>query len=116
MPEATFAIKPWGNNLGVRLPAAVARAAHLRANQRACITVQDGRVIITPQQDPPMTLADRLAWFDAASHGGETTPHALSTARGAGRSVDERGPQRAGRLGAPTSARHVDRQQPAGWK
>ena len=28
MSEAVLDIKKWGNNLGVRLPAAVARAAH----------------------------------------------------------------------------------------
>ena len=55
----------------MRLPAAVARAAHLRANQRVRITVEDGRVIITPQLDQPMTLAQRLAVFDAAVHGSE---------------------------------------------
>ena len=71
MDEATLDIKPWGNNLGVRLPAAVARAAHLRANQRVRITVEDGRVIITPQRDQPATLAERLALFDPAVHGGE---------------------------------------------
>ena len=38
MSAATLDIKPWGNNLGVRLPAAVARAAQLRANQRVRIT------------------------------------------------------------------------------
>ena len=71
MNEVTLDIKPWGNNLGVRLPAAVARAAHLRANQRVRITVEDGRVIITPQLDQPATLAERLALFDPAMHGGE---------------------------------------------
>ena len=34
MPEAILDIKPWGNNLGVRIPAAVARVAKLHANQR----------------------------------------------------------------------------------
>jgi antitoxin MazE len=71
MNETTLDIKPWGNNLGVRLPAAVARAAQLRANQRVRITVEDGRVIITPQRDQPATLAERLARFDPAVHGGE---------------------------------------------
>ncbi len=76
MSEATLDIKPWGNNLGVRLPAAVARAARLHAHQRVRITVEDGRVIITPQRDRPATLAERLALFDPAVHGGEamTTP------------------------------------------
>ena len=27
LPEALLDIKPWGNNIGVRIPAAVARAA-----------------------------------------------------------------------------------------
>jgi antitoxin MazE len=71
MNEVTLDIKPWGNNLGVRLPAAVAREAHLRANQRVRITVEDGRVVITPQLDQPATLAERLAMFDPAVHGGE---------------------------------------------
>ena len=31
MTEAILDIKPWGNNLGVRLPASVARAAKLMA-------------------------------------------------------------------------------------
>jgi antitoxin MazE len=72
MSEATLDIKPWGNNLGVRLPAAVARAAQLRAHQRVHITVEDGRVIITPQREQPPTLAERLALFDPALHGGES--------------------------------------------
>ena len=71
MTEAILDIKHWGNNLGVRLPAAVAREAHLHADQRVRITVESGRVIITPVQDAPMTLEQRLARFDPARHGGE---------------------------------------------
>ncbi len=71
MSEAILDIKPWGNNLGVRLPAAVAREARLSANQRVRITVEHGRVIITPHGNKPLTLAERLARFDPALHGGE---------------------------------------------
>ncbi len=71
MSEAVLDIKPWGNNLGVRIPTAVARAAKLRANQRVKLTVEEGRVIITPQDDKPLSLQDRLALFDPAFHGGE---------------------------------------------
>ena len=71
MTEAILDIKPWGNNLGVRLPASVARAARLKADQRVRITVEDGRVIITPHGDKPPTLAERLALFDPVVHGGE---------------------------------------------
>lgn len=34
MAKPVLDIKQWGNSLGVRLPAAVARAAHLHADQR----------------------------------------------------------------------------------
>ena len=71
MTEAVLDIKAWGNNLGVRLPASVARAARLKADQRVRITVEDGRVIITPDGDRPPTLAERLARFDPALHGSE---------------------------------------------
>jgi antitoxin MazE len=46
--EAILDIKHWGNSLGVRIPAAVARAAHLRADQRVRLAVEAGRVVITP--------------------------------------------------------------------
>ena len=55
----------------MRLPATIARAAKLTANQRVRITVEEGRVIIAPHGDKPLTLADRLALFDPAIHGGE---------------------------------------------
>jgi antitoxin MazE len=60
--EVFLDIKNWGNNLGVRLPAAVARAARLKADQRVRVSVNDA----------PLTLTQRLARFDPARHGGET--------------------------------------------
>ena len=71
MTEAVLDIKHWGNNLGVRLPAAVARAAHLHADQRVRVSVEDGRVIIAPLLNETLTLEQRLARFDRARHGGE---------------------------------------------
>ncbi|MBK7135894.1 MAG: AbrB/MazE/SpoVT family DNA-binding domain-containing protein [Rhodocyclales bacterium] len=71
MSEAVLDIKKWGNNLGVRLPAAVARAAHLHADQRVRVTVEEGRVVITPEAAAPRTLEQRLALYDPARHGGE---------------------------------------------
>lgn len=76
MSEAILDIKLWGNNLGVRIPAAVARLAKLHANQRVKLTVEGGRVVITPQRDKPLNLADRLALFDPAVHAGEAMPTA----------------------------------------
>lgn len=69
--EAVLDLKQWGNNLGVRLPVGVARAAHLHVNQKVRISVEDGRVIITPLDGQGLTLEQRLALFDPAKHGGE---------------------------------------------
>lgn len=71
MTTAVLDIKHWGNNLGVRLPAAIAQAAHLHADQRVSITVEGERIIITPVRDEALSLAQRLARFDPARHGGE---------------------------------------------
>jgi antitoxin MazE len=71
MAEAVLDIKQWGNNLGVRLPAAVAREAHLHVDQRVRISVEGGQVVITPVSDVHLTLEQRLACFDPGRHGGE---------------------------------------------
>lgn len=71
MTDAVLDIKHWGNNLGVRLPAAIARAADLHADQRVRITVEGERIVITPLHDELMTLDQRLARFDPDRHGGE---------------------------------------------
>ena len=71
MTETFLDIKHWGNNLGVRLPAPVAREAHLHVNQRVRVSVQGHQVVITPLTDAPLTLEQRLARFDPARHGGE---------------------------------------------
>lgn len=76
MTDATvLTLKHWGNNLGVRLPAAVAKAAHLHADQRVRVRVDEGgRVVIEPLDDAPLTLVQRLALFDPEVHGGEAMP------------------------------------------
>lgn len=71
MTEVVLDIKQWGNNLGVRLPAAIAREAQVHADQRVRLTVSDGQIIITPVADESLTLEQRLAQFDPARHGGE---------------------------------------------
>lgn len=71
MTSAVLDIKRWGNNLGVRLPVGVARAAHLHADQPVRVEVDNGRVIITPLENMQLTLEQRLERFDPARHGGE---------------------------------------------
>jgi len=71
MTEAVLDIKQWGNSMGVRLPVAVARKAHLRVDQRVRLSVKGGQVVITPIINAPLTLEQRLARFDPTRHGGE---------------------------------------------
>jgi len=71
MAEAVLDIKNWGNNLGVRIPAAVAREARLHADQRVRVSVEDGRIVISPLAETIPTLDERLRRFDPARHGGE---------------------------------------------
>ncbi|MGH8595963.1 MAG: AbrB/MazE/SpoVT family DNA-binding domain-containing protein [Gammaproteobacteria bacterium] len=71
MSEAILEIKTWGNSLGVRIPSAVARAARLKVSQSVKLTVEDGRVVITPQGPKPLTLFERVERYDPAVHGGE---------------------------------------------
>lgn len=71
MVEAVLHIKQRGNSLGVCLPAAVAREAHLHVNQRVRVSVEGDHVVITPIIDSRLTLEQRLAAYDPARHGGE---------------------------------------------
>jgi len=71
MIEVELDVKQWGNNLGVRLPAAIARESHLKAHQRVRISVLNGEIIIKPVTEVPLTLEQRLALFDPEQHSGE---------------------------------------------
>jgi antitoxin MazE len=71
MAESVLGIKKWGNNLGVRLPAAVAREARLRVDQRVRVAVEGDHVVITPVDDSRLTLEQRLAVYDPERHAGE---------------------------------------------
>jgi antitoxin MazE len=71
MVEVELDVKQWGNNLGVRLPAAIARESHLTAHQRVRIRVLDGEIIIKPITETPLSLEQRLAIFNPDLHSGE---------------------------------------------
>ena len=71
MAESILNIKQWGNNLGVRLPAAVAREAHLHVDQSVRVSVEGDQVVIRPVDDSRLSLEQRLAAYDPKRHGGE---------------------------------------------
>ncbi|MDQ7057353.1 MAG: AbrB/MazE/SpoVT family DNA-binding domain-containing protein [Ghiorsea sp.] len=72
MKEVMLDIKKWGNSLGVRLPAVIAREAHLHSDQKVKVSVIGDKVIITPVEQASLTLEQRLEKFDrTARYGGE---------------------------------------------
>ena len=71
MTSVTQSIKPWGNSLGLRLPAAIAKAVGLHADQCVKISTKGQTVIITPCEQKPLSVEERLARFDPIRHGGE---------------------------------------------
>ncbi len=56
-------LRRWGNSLGIRLPAAVARAAHLQENQDVELTVVEDGILIRACQ-PHLSLEQRLAQYE----------------------------------------------------
>lgn len=74
MTEVVLDLKTWGNSLGVRLPAAIAREANLHVDQRVRLSVVDGQVIIAPVINEPLSLEQLLEKFNPELHGGEAMP------------------------------------------
>jgi antitoxin MazE len=56
------ALRRWGNSLGIRLPAAIAREARLQEDQSVELSVVEGGVLIRPVQHR-LSLAERLAAY-----------------------------------------------------
>ncbi len=78
MKDVILDIKQWGNNLGVRLPAAIVREAQVHVDQRVRLSVVDYQILITPVLEEPLTLEQRLAHFGPVRHGGEVMPSGQS--------------------------------------
>jgi antitoxin MazE len=68
---ATLKLQQWGNSLAVRIPAAVARSARLSIGQPVEVSAQESSVLVKAIGEPRLTLAQKLAAFDPARHGGE---------------------------------------------
>jgi antitoxin MazE len=68
---AKLTIQQWGNSLAVRIPSAIAKTARFAVGQPVEVTVQESSVVVKPIGEPKLTLAQKLALFDPAVHGGE---------------------------------------------
>jgi len=64
-------VQTWGNSLAVRLNAKIALAANLQVGQPLSLEVVEGGVLLRPLVAQRETLAQKLARFDPALHGGE---------------------------------------------
>lgn len=74
MPTAVTAdqtIQEWGNGLGVRITAPIAKAARFARGVPIKVEVVEGGVFIRVVSKPQLTLAQKLKAFDPAVHGGE---------------------------------------------
>lgn len=77
MAEVVLKIEQWGNNLGIRLPKAVAREIKFHIGQRVRVSVESYQVVIAPVDNSRLTLEQRLASFDPERHGGEHFCHGV---------------------------------------
>ena len=64
-------IQEWGNGLGVRITAPVAKAAHFARGLPITVEVVKEGILLRPAGRPKLTLAQKLKAFDPARHGGE---------------------------------------------
>lgn len=56
----TVKVRKWGNSLGLRIPRTYAEEAHVGAGSEVEITVQAGRLVVTPVRRRSYRLADLL--------------------------------------------------------
>lgn len=54
-------IQKWGNSLAVRIPKSFALQSHLDQNSMVEMSLEDGKIILLPVEQPEMTLAQLLA-------------------------------------------------------
>lgn len=75
--SADQTIQEWGNGLGVRITAPIARAARFARGLPIKVEVVEGGVFLRAVGKPQLTLDQKLKAFDPALHGGE----AMATGR-----------------------------------
>ena len=69
--SADQTIQQWGNGLGVRITAPIAKAARFERGLPIKVEVVEGGVLLRAAGKPRLTLAQKLKAFDPALHGGE---------------------------------------------
>ncbi len=72
-------VQDWGNGLGVRITAPLARAAKLVRGMPIRLEVVEDGVFMRVLGKPRLTLAQKLKAFDPVVHGGEISLAEAST-------------------------------------
>ena len=66
-------IKTWGNGLGVRIAAPIAKAARLSPGTPVKVEVVKNGLLVRTVGKPKLTLAQKLKAFDPQLHSGEVS-------------------------------------------
>jgi antitoxin MazE len=64
-------VQEWGNGLGLRITAPVAKAAHVARGTPIKVEVVEGGFFVRVCGKPKLSLAQKLKAFDPEQHGGE---------------------------------------------
>ena len=64
-------IQEWGNGLGVRITAPIAKAAHFAQGMPISVEVVEDGVLLRVLGKPKLSLTQKLKVFDPEKHGGE---------------------------------------------
>lgn len=64
-------VQEWGNGLGVRITAPIAKAAHFARGLPIKVEVVEGGIFLRSVGVPKLTLEQKLKAFDPATHSGE---------------------------------------------
>lgn len=77
MISAEQTVQEWGNGLGVRITAPIAKAAHVARGTPITVEVVEGGFFVRVSGKPKLSLAQKLKQFDPQVHGGEVMPSGL---------------------------------------
>jgi antitoxin MazE len=71
MIAAEQTVQAWGNGLGLRITAPIAKAAHVARGTPIKVEVVEGGFFVRVSGKPKLSLAQKLKQFDRQVHGGE---------------------------------------------
>ena len=69
--STTLTVQKWGNSLAVRIPAILAKGAHVHSGSQVEISLQEGTLVVKPTGVAKLSLDKRLASFDPERHSAE---------------------------------------------